>query len=72
MYHIEIESSHMKEFIPTAIGDYLESQGIEYGIYLGHQCDEHLFNRGVMKNVDDQNINHLKMDVITLFIMILI
>ena len=42
--------AHLKEFVPT-IGEYLESQGIEYCMYFGHQTDDKLFNRGAMKNI---------------------
>jgi len=42
--------AHLKEFVPT-IGKYLESQGIEYCMYFGHQTDDKLFNRGAMKNI---------------------
>jgi hypothetical protein len=42
--------AHLKEFVPT-VGKYLESQGIDYQIYFGHQVDDKLFNRGAMKNV---------------------
>ena len=41
---------HLKEFIPT-VSKYLESQGIDYHIYFGHQVDDKLFNRGATKNV---------------------
>ena len=67
MFLIEIESAHLKEFIPT-VSKYLESQGIDYHIYFGHQVDDKLFNRGPTKNV--VNSGHSKKDVITLFGMI--
>jgi hypothetical protein len=42
--------AHLKEFVPT-IGNYLDSKGIEYCMYFGHQTDDKLFNRGAMKNI---------------------
>lgn len=45
--------AHLKEFIPK-IGKYLDSQGIDYCIYFGHQVDDKLFNRGATKNIAAQ------------------
>jgi len=42
--------AHLKEFVPK-VGQYLESQGIDYQMYFGHQVDDKLFNRGAMKNI---------------------
>jgi len=42
--------AHLKEFIPR-VGEYLDSQGIDYQIYFAHQVDDKLFNRGATKNV---------------------
>jgi len=42
--------SHMNEFVPH-ITKFLEERGIEHTIYLAHQCDDKLFNRGLMKNI---------------------
>ena len=42
--------AHLKEFVPK-IGKYLDSQGIDYCIYFGHQVDDKLFNRGAIKNI---------------------
>ena len=41
---------HMNIFVPH-ISKFLEERGIEHTIYLAHQCDEKLFNRGLMKNI---------------------
>jgi hypothetical protein len=41
---------HMNKFVPH-IHKFLNDRGIEHVIYLGHQCDDKLFNRGLMKNV---------------------
>jgi len=41
---------HMNNFVPH-IHKFLNDRGIEHAIYLGHQCDDKLFNRGLMKNV---------------------
>ena len=41
---------HLEEFVPR-VGKYLDKMGIEYCMYFGHQVDDHLFNRGAMKNV---------------------
>jgi hypothetical protein len=41
---------HMKKFVPH-IHKFLNDRGIEHSIYLGHQNDDELFNRGLMKNV---------------------
>jgi hypothetical protein len=41
---------HMNTFVPH-ITKFLEERGIEHTIYLAHQCDENLFNRGLMKNI---------------------
>ena len=41
---------HMKVFIPH-VSNFLDKMGIEHTIYLAHQCDEKLFNRGLMKNI---------------------
>ena len=42
--------AHLKEFVPR-VGEYLDSKGIEYFMYFGHQTDDKLFNRGAMKNI---------------------
>jgi hypothetical protein len=41
---------HMHEFIPK-IGNYLKNQGIDFQIYIVHQVDDKLFNRGATKNI---------------------
>ena len=41
---------HMNVFVPH-ISKFLEERGIEHTIYLAHQNDEKLFNRGLMKNI---------------------
>jgi hypothetical protein len=41
---------HMNIFVPH-ISKFLEERGIEHTIYLAHQCDDKLFNRGLMKNI---------------------
>jgi hypothetical protein len=42
--------AHMNEFVPH-VSKFLEDRGIEHTIYLAHQCDDKLFNRGLMKNI---------------------
>jgi|TARA_B110000977_G_scaffold179276_1_gene237719 hypothetical protein len=42
--------AHLEKFVPQ-VGKYLDSKGIDYCMYFGHQCDDKLFNRGAMKNV---------------------
>ena len=42
--------AHMNEFVPH-VTKFLEERGIEHTIYLAHQCDDKLFNRGLMKNI---------------------
>ena len=41
---------HMHEFIPK-VGKYLKNQGIDFQIYIVHQVDDKLFNRGATKNI---------------------
>jgi len=41
---------HMHEFIPK-VGKYLKNQGIDFHIYICHQVDDKLFNRGATKNI---------------------
>ena len=41
---------HMHEFIPK-IGKYLKAQSIDFQIYIVHQVDDKLFNRGATKNI---------------------
>ena len=41
---------HMHEFIPK-LGKYLKNQGIDFQIYIVHQVDDKLFNRGATKNI---------------------
>ena len=42
--------AHMHEFIPK-LGEYLKGQNIEFQIYIVHQVDDKLFNRGATKNI---------------------
>jgi len=42
--------THMHEFIPK-IGRYLKKQNIDFQIYIIHQVDDKLFNRGATKNI---------------------
>lgn len=41
---------HMNVFVPH-VSNFLDKMGIEHTIYIAHQCDEFLFNRGLMKNI---------------------
>jgi hypothetical protein len=42
--------SHLKELI-FHLTEHLNKQGIPHRFYVGHQVDDKLFNRGVMKNI---------------------
>jgi len=42
--------SHLNELLPK-LDKHLNKQGIDYCVYVGHQVDDKLFNRGAMKNV---------------------
>ena len=41
---------HMNKFVPH-ISEFLTNRGIDHTVYIAHQCDEKLFNRGLMKNI---------------------
>jgi hypothetical protein len=41
---------HMNQFVPH-ISNFLDKRGIDHTIYIAHQRDEFLFNRGLMKNI---------------------
>jgi len=42
--------SHLNELLPK-LEKHLNNQNIEYCVYVGHQVDDKLFNRGTMKNI---------------------
>ena len=42
--------THLHEFVPK-VGKYLKNQGIDFQIYICHQVDDKLFNRGATKNI---------------------
>ena len=42
--------NHLERLIPH-LSNHLKSQGIEHKFYVGHQKDDNLFNRGMMKNI---------------------
>ena len=42
--------NHLERLLPHLM-NHLKSQGIEHKFYVGHQKDENLFNRGMMKNI---------------------
>ena len=41
---------HMNQFVPH-LSNFLDKKGINHTIYIVHQVDEFLFNRGLMKNI---------------------
>lgn len=41
---------HLERLLPK-LKEHLGKQGIEYKVYVGHQVDDKLFNRGAMKNI---------------------
>lgn len=41
---------HIERLIPH-LSKHLDKQGIDYHIYVGHQTDDNIFNRGAMKNI---------------------
>jgi hypothetical protein len=41
---------HMNQFVPH-LSNFLDKKGIDHTIYIAHQRDEFLFNRGLMKNI---------------------
>ena len=41
---------HIERLIPH-LSKHLDKQGIDYHIYVGHQTDDNIFNRGIMKNI---------------------
>lgn len=41
---------HLNEFVPY-VSDFLDKQGIEHKIFVAHQVDDKLFNRGKTKNI---------------------
>jgi hypothetical protein len=41
---------HMNQFVPH-LSNFLDKKGIDHTIYIVHQVDEFLFNRGLMKNI---------------------
>jgi hypothetical protein len=41
---------HLDRLVPH-LSNYLNERGIEHKFYVGHQVDENLFNRGMMKNI---------------------
>ena len=41
---------HLERLIPH-LSNYLNEKGIEHKFYVGHQVDDNLFNRGMMKNI---------------------
>jgi hypothetical protein len=45
---------HLDRLVPH-LSKHLDSQGIEYSFYVGHQVDDKLFNRGAMKNIAAQH-----------------
>jgi hypothetical protein len=42
--------NHLEQLIPR-LSEHLDKQGIDYKFYVGHQVDDELFNRGLMKNI---------------------
>ena len=41
---------HLERLLPK-LDEHLTKQGIDYCVYVGHQVDDKLFNRGSMKNI---------------------
>lgn len=41
---------HLERLVPH-LSNYLNERGIEHKFYVGHQVDDNLFNRGMMKNI---------------------
>ena len=45
-----VRDKHLKEFIPY-MTEFLNNRNIEHKFFIGHQADDNLFNRSLMKNV---------------------